>query len=301
LPVSFRLSSRGVRFAKQTQEFVIESDVDRHLGIEIDRIVVLAPEARHFAQQLLRDLLVADEVVIDDEDLMRAEAMALADLSHHLLDALHARLPPVHGDDVAELAVEGATARELDGKRVVAVDLEQVETRHGRVAEVRLLGCAVLALRHPGLEVPKELRPGLLGLFDEERVTATPQLIGEKRGEGTTDHHEAPAAAELLDDLQDARAMDGEAGHADDVRLEIEIDLLHVLVEEHHLVLGRSEARHGGHGEVGEEAIDVEGGKNRVVGPVARGIPGRNQQDSHGRCAAPPAYPPGLARFFGRD
>ena len=96
-------------------------------------------------------------------------------------------------------------------------------------------------------------------------------------------------------------AMDDEAGHADDVRLEIEIDLLHVLVAEHHLVLGRSEARHGGHGEVREEAIDVEGGKNRVVGPVARRIPGRNQQDSHHGCAAPPAYPSELARFFDRN
>ena len=47
---------------------------------KLDRIVILAPEARELAQQLLRELLVPDEVVVDDEDLPRAEAMALADL-----------------------------------------------------------------------------------------------------------------------------------------------------------------------------------------------------------------------------
>ncbi len=126
---TFSEDRREARGAQQLEELVVLRDVQRHLGVEVHRVAVgLAPRGDG-AQQLLRELLVADEIVVDEEDLGRAEAVALLDLGHHLRHALHARPATVDDDDVAELAIEGAAARELNRHRVVLVDVEEIEAR----------------------------------------------------------------------------------------------------------------------------------------------------------------------------
>ena len=134
-------------------------------------------------QQRLGFLLVADEVVVDDEDVAQPEPMDLAHLRHHLLDRLGARAPAVHDDDVAELAVERAAARELDGHGAVLIDLQQIEARQRRVVHAGLLDLAVLRLPVARRVVVQELRPGVLGLIDEQDVDLVAQFLRAQRGE----------------------------------------------------------------------------------------------------------------------
>jgi len=225
------------RAAQQLEQLLVVRHVQRDLGVEVHRVAVgLAPVGDR-AQQLFRELLVADEVVVDEEHLGRPEAMTLLDLRHDLRHRLHARAPAIHDDDVAELAVEGAAARELDRHRVVLVDVQQVEARRRRGGEIRLLIRAVFVPPAAGLVVLQKLRPGGLGLIDEEHVAAAAQLLGTERRVGAADHDETPAPAELVDDLEHALLVDDVAGDADDVGLDVEVDLLDVLVAERDFVL----------------------------------------------------------------
>ena len=80
-----------VRLAHQLQQLVVLRDVERHLGHELDRIAVLLLPLGQRVQQLLGFLLVADEVVVDDEDVAQAEPVDLLHLGHHLGDRLGAR------------------------------------------------------------------------------------------------------------------------------------------------------------------------------------------------------------------
>ena len=75
-------------------------------------------------------LLVADEVVVHEEDALapaqRVEAVQLGD---DLRGGLGARAMTQQRGHVAEVAVEGAAARELDADRVVMLEIRQLPQR----------------------------------------------------------------------------------------------------------------------------------------------------------------------------
>ena len=233
-------------------------------------------------QQLFGELLVADEVVIDEEDLRRAQTMAFFDFGHDLRNALHPRAPAVDDDDVAELAVERAAARELDRHRVVLIDLDEIEPRRRRGGEVGLVGGTVFRLVGAACEIGEELRPRLLRLVDEQHVGLAAQLLRAERRVGTADDDEAPAAAELGDDLEHPFSVDDVAGHADDVGLEVEVDVLDVLVTQYDLVVAWRHPRHRRHREVRKYAAFSEAREDTIVGPEALRILRSDQVDPHG-------------------
>ena len=291
---------RDVGIAQEAQQLLVLGDIQRHLRVEVEGVVVLFPPRRHRAQQLLGELLVPDEVVVNQEHLLGAQPTALADLLHHLLDPLHARPTPIDDDDVAELAVEGTAPRELDGKRVVGVHVEQVKARHGRQAHVGFLFCRVLGLPGPRLEVVHELRPGLLGLAVEQNVAVLTELVGTQRGVGSADGDEAPPLPELAGDLPHAALVHDVAGDPNHVGIHVEVDLFDILVAERDLVPGRRETRHGGHREVREDAAAPESWEDRVVGPEALGVARSDQMDLHAVGETTLCRPTNLS-FFGKD
>ena len=59
---------REVRLPHELQQLVVLRDVQRDLGHELDRVAVRLLPLGERLQQLLGLLLVADEVVVDDED-----------------------------------------------------------------------------------------------------------------------------------------------------------------------------------------------------------------------------------------
>ena len=96
---------------------------------------------------------------------------------------LDARPPAEDRDDVAELALERAAARELHRRRHVAVHLEQVVARPAgnRATSVRCACC--VPLRHVGAarDRAQELRPRVVGLADETHVAGADELaLGDR-------------------------------------------------------------------------------------------------------------------------
>ena len=137
------------------QELVVLGDVEADLGHELDGIAARPLPVAERRQEGLGLLLVADEVVVHDEDVCHAERVDRLHLGQHLGDGLGPRAAAVHHDDVAELAVVGAAARELDGHAAVALDLEEIEARQRRVQHAGLL---VLAVLRPA--TPRPRSPG---------------------------------------------------------------------------------------------------------------------------------------------
>src|SRR5262245_1552749 len=84
-----------------------------------------------------------------------AHAMERGELSQHLRVGLGAGHAAVKLDDVAELAVERATARELNADVEIVAEVEEVETGDGALGDVDLellaLEAAAIGTRAPGL------------------------------------------------------------------------------------------------------------------------------------------------------
>src|SRR3984885_16176017 len=101
---------------------------DGGLGLERERMVVLLLPYGQFARERQRLVMVADEIVIDDEDLVAPSQFAQGvELRDELRVRLGAGLAAVDGDDVAELALEGAATRKLHRHGGVFVEAQQIE------------------------------------------------------------------------------------------------------------------------------------------------------------------------------
>ena len=148
------------------------------LGIEGDDAAgALLPELELLGEGE-GELVVADEVVIDDEDLVapargRGEASSSRD---ELGGRLRARAAAIDGDDVAELALEGTAARELDRHGGVLVEVEKVEARDWADRHVRLIGD--LIERAGGSRRPAHRRDRGKGFFG----FADKNVVGAERG-----------------------------------------------------------------------------------------------------------------------
>src|SRR5262245_51190395 len=92
----------------------------------------------HLAKHFLDRFLVADEVIVDDECEFETGGAQCLELSDHLLGAFDAWPPAEGDDDVAELALERAPARELEASKCIVAHLEQVEPRCGNAQHVGL-------------------------------------------------------------------------------------------------------------------------------------------------------------------
>ncbi len=120
--------------------------------------------------------------------------------------------------------------------------LEQVEPGGRHLAHVRLLGLLVPVLVEPVLPLAQELRPGLLGLADEDDVGQALEVVFLDRHQRPADDGEDPASLQLGEDLLHPEPLDAHAGHADDVGpgAALVVDRLDVLVDQGDGVLLRA-------------------------------------------------------------
>ena len=143
----------------QLQQFGIVGQVDAGLGGQPQRIAVLLHPGDDLLQQRLGLLLVADEVVVDDERRVEAGPAHVVQFGHQLLGLLDPRPAPVDHDDVAELALERAAARVLQRPGGVPIDLQQVVARARHLRHVGRLRLFVPRLDGVAAgEVVEELR-----------------------------------------------------------------------------------------------------------------------------------------------
>jgi hypothetical protein len=218
------------RGAQQLEELLVAGEVERDLGHELKRVAVRRLPGGELAQELLGPGAVADEVVVHDEGICHAQLVQPLDLGHGAGHRLGARLAPVHDDDVAELALEGATPRELHGHGAVAVHAQELVARHRRLAQIRQSLRAIELLPAPGLEVVQEGLPDLLGFADEEDVDLALELLRTQRGAGPSDHHELSARAKPVDQLEHPLAVDDVPGDPHQIGFDVEVHLFDVLV-----------------------------------------------------------------------
>src|SRR5206468_1459023 len=86
------------------------------------------------------DFVVADKIVVDDEDLVApAEFKQPIELRQQLAGALGSGFPSVERDDVAELALERTSAGELHRHGGILLELEQIKPWEGSLANIILL------------------------------------------------------------------------------------------------------------------------------------------------------------------
>src|ERR1700687_1179827 len=107
-----------------------------------------------FRQQSSDILLIADEIIVDDENRSApAKILQYVELRQHLVVALCAWHTAVDFDDVAKLALKGTAARVLYGHRAVVLHIREVKVRNGRGRKRRALCCLIGLLGLAALEV----------------------------------------------------------------------------------------------------------------------------------------------------
>ena len=128
------------------------------------------------------------------------------------LAGLDPRAAAERDDDVAELALKRAAARKLQAAEAVVLHLEQVEPRRGHLAHVGLFELLVAILMQPVLPFRQELRPGVLGLADEDHVGELAEIIFLDGDPRPAHDAETAAALELGEDLLHPEPLHAHAG-----------------------------------------------------------------------------------------
>ena len=125
------------RLDHQPHQLLIVGEIDGCLGVKRDAAPAFLPLDQRRQQVLLERPLVADEIVVHEEDRPApAEPAEAVQLGDHLRRRLGAGPMAEHRGDVAELAVERAAARELHAHRGVAPQVRQLPQRRRRLADV---------------------------------------------------------------------------------------------------------------------------------------------------------------------
>ena len=261
-------------------------EIDARLRVQSERIPPgLLPLGDH-RQQLHRLALVADEVVVDQED--RAPPPQPVQ-GVELLDDLVRRLGPGHLavelDDVAELAVERTSARELHAHRPVALHVDEVEARHRGPGHVGLPGLPVHDLRGAVGQVAQELGKDLLGLVQHE-VGHAFDLVMERGGMRPPGHHRDPGPVAPRDDVLERGSLHDHGGrehHVGPFQVRV-LQRRHVHVHDAERVLGREHRGDGEQPQGRKGRLHPQDVEREVRPPVGRGLSRIDQQGVlHGR------------------
>ncbi len=144
-------------------------------------------------RKLQRLRMIADEVVIDNKHFVApAQFAQYIELTNDLGRCLRPGPAAVDGNNVAEFALEGASARELDRHRSVFVAMQQVEAGHRAARHVGLVDNAVQRLCGPVFECGGNSRKGFFRLADHDVIGYQKRGLGVCARPGPT-HEGAPA------------------------------------------------------------------------------------------------------------
>ena len=122
------------------QGFVV-GQIDGGLGKEHASGLGLPPRDQGRQKVILHKLLVPDEIVVHEKDVPPPpQAVQAIEFGDNLRGGFHAHTVAKQGGDIAEVAIERAPARELDGHRGIALEIQQSPQGHGRFPEVCKLG-----------------------------------------------------------------------------------------------------------------------------------------------------------------
>jgi hypothetical protein len=236
--------------------------IDRDLRGETDSAVGLPRVPFLYGgEQFLRAGAVDGEIVVGEEHGSIAEPVQRIEFAQHQIDRLVPLLAPDILDHIAELALERASARGLDGahdRPVVGIEIPARERRNPQVD----LGADVFGLPAAAAQVGEELRCDVLNLSAHQDVAVRPDRVRAQRRVGPADHHGPAAPAEFRGDALHAAPLADLAGDADKIGRNVEIDRRHVLVTKPDLKIARREPGDGRNREVRHRR-----GRGKAPGP----------------------------------
>ena len=237
--------------------------------------------ARDGLEQRRDGFLVADQVVVDDEDDLHPPLEQLIQLGDHLGRRLQPGAAAEGDDDVAELALKRTAPGELDAAEEILRHVEQVVPRHGHPRHVGSLRLFVAGLDRAALPVAQETRPRLFGLADEDRRAHAVERVLGHADPRPADHGQRVPTRQLRQDLVHPRALDAHAGEADDVGPGdvVEVDRRDVLVDDAHAVRRRGQRREQGQAGDRHRCPLAEEGQRALEAPVRRLEAGIDQHD----------------------
>ena len=159
----------------EVAELGVVGQVGRRLGQESHLGAGPRSPVDELPQQRLGLLLVADEVVVDDEDHVLPSAQAeFFQLGDQLGGRLGARHAAVHDDDVAELAIERAAPRELDRHGDIVAEVDQIPAGRRHASDVGPARRGVGGADRPAAHVFDDLRHEVFG-FAQARNGRCPE------------------------------------------------------------------------------------------------------------------------------
>src|SRR5262249_3984674 len=145
--------------------------IDRCFGEENERAIVLFSPNREIARQAQSIFGIADEIVIDNEYTIAPSQLAQpVQLRNYLSGRFESRLASVDRNDVAEFALEGAPARELDRHRPVLLPAQQIESRNWAAGHIGLIVCPVNSASSALFEGGCNIGKDFLGLADQDMI-----------------------------------------------------------------------------------------------------------------------------------
>ena len=230
------------------------------------------PPGDQLAEQGLGAVLIANEIVVHDKHHVLP---ALEPEGLEFRDQLGGRLgagdAPVHDDDVAELAVIRATARELDGHRDVVPEIDQVPARRRHPLDVWPVGGAVLWLEGARAHVGHQLRHDVLGFAQHKMLNRRKGVMAGSE-EGAAGDNRLLERRAAGDDFMHRLLVDDHGADHDVIRpAQVAVfEALNVQIHQLKLPIGR---QHRGDGEqterwksgaLGDEAQDVLEAPERI-------------------------------------
>src|SRR5438067_6227691 len=183
------------------------------------------------AEETLGDVLVADEVVINEKDIVRMECAQRVELAPNLLVRLRPRLAPEHDDDVAEFAEERTSARELQADVRVAIELQQIESRRRRIGERDDAFFFVQRALRSGLVIAAEFFPDVFGFAGHDGIGERLVALRTKGCVASAGDNVIAEAAVVAEELFLTAELHAHSAYADDVGLRLERNALDVLVD----------------------------------------------------------------------
>ncbi len=235
------------------------------------------PHAAHAVKQRFGKAPVAEEMVVEEEEMPSGQPLDLRQCGIHLHGVVRfAAL--VKRRFITEVALVRAPPRHDNGIRhKVELPLDQITARGGLIAQ-RAHRRAVFALRASPPEIRKEQRPDIFTGPEANGVRVLPRFLRQCGDVQSAEHDIHTSPPVMVGDL--VGAVGRADVHLDDhqIRRIRQVERFHVLVMDAHLVIGRQVARQRRQSQRREERIL----DRTPVGAGGFRESGENHFDAHG-------------------
>lgn len=245
-------------------------------GVDGRRSLEKPVHPAHPVEQRAAEALIAEQMIVEEIEMPPGQAR---DFRERVINTLRVERAAAgeEGILVAEVAVLRAPARDHDGVRhQIAATVDQIAAHRRQTVQRPPRRRPVDLLRAAGAKVREKLGERLLRRAQKYRVGVRRGLIGQRGHVQSPDRHECAPGAIVVGDAIGAIGVRDVRLDQHEIRAVVEVELLHVLVHEHRLIV-RVEKRGQG--------CEAERRKQRVLDwtPVGAGRlreGGENQLDS---------------------